>query len=84
MSDEKPIFLFQAFSNFFYEMDFLNMTTNSSKTSLTDYKNVLTDLCNSPWSKVSQHLYYNNVTVKLNKECQNYYNENIYILTFFF
>ena len=43
---------FYAFSNFFFEMDFLNMTNNSSKTSLTDYKKVLTDLCNSPWSKV--------------------------------
>ncbi|CAG2232939.1 CD39 [Mytilus edulis] len=43
---------FYAFSNFFYEMDFLNLTKNSSEVSLSDYTSELTSLCSSPWSKV--------------------------------
>ncbi|XP_052099401.1 ectonucleoside triphosphate diphosphohydrolase 8-like [Mytilus californianus] len=43
---------FYAFSNYFYEMDFLNLTKNSSEVSLSDYTSELTSLCSSPWSKV--------------------------------
>lgn len=41
---------FYAFSNFYYIMDFLNLTQNPS--SLTNYTEVLTSLCSSPWSKI--------------------------------
>lgn len=43
---------FYAFSTFFYEMDFLNVT--KKKSSLMSFTSDLSKLCNSSWKEVSQ------------------------------
>lgn len=45
--------LFQAFSSFYYEMEFLNLTLKKADKSLANFKSDLSKLCNSPWSVVS-------------------------------
>lgn len=45
--------LFQAFSSFYYEMEFLNLTLKKADKSLANFRSDLSKLCNSPWSVVS-------------------------------
>lgn len=44
---------FYAFSSFFYEMDFLNLTQYSASFPLDKFETELSKLCNTPWSVVS-------------------------------
>ncbi|KAK3095036.1 hypothetical protein FSP39_009462 [Pinctada imbricata] len=43
---------FYAFSNYFYEASFLNLTTNKSYTTLKEYETAISTLCRKPWSEV--------------------------------